>query len=93
MRSPKGGKNKLTHNSPVKKVLKGKGAAKAKNPKREISRETIEKFLLRYLDDAKKASPKKASPRKVLPRKPRLPLTKQEKETLKVMRSIGKLVL
>jgi len=83
MRSPKGGKNKLTHNSPVKKVLKGKGAANPKIQKKEIKTKTIVEFLLKSVSDAKKA----------LPKKPRLPLTKREKEILKVMRSIKKLGL
>jgi hypothetical protein len=84
MRSPKGGKNKLTHNSPVKKVLKGQGAAKPKIQKKEIKTKTIVEYLLRSLDYA-------------LPKKPRLPLNprqkKEQKEMLKVMRSIKNLEL
>lgn len=84
LRRAKGGKNKLTRNSPVKKVLKGKGAAKPKNQKREIKTETIVEYLLRSLD-------------KALPKKPRIPLNprqKKEKQDIReVTRSIGNLKL
>lgn len=83
-RRAKGGKNKLTHNSPVKKVLKGQGAAKPKNQKKEIKTKTIVEYLLRSLDYA-------------LPKKPRIPLNprqKKEKQDMrKVMRLIGNLKL
>lgn len=101
MTSPKGGKNKLTRHSPVKKILKGKGAANDKGKKRNMTRKDIADYLQWAVfekaspkkDSPKKASPKKASPIKVLPRKPRLPLTKREKEILKVVNSINKLGL
>jgi hypothetical protein len=111
MTSPKGGKNKLTRHSPVKKILKGKGAANDKGKKRNMTRKDIADYLEWAVFEKespkkaspkkaspkkaspKKASPKKASPIKVLPRKPRLPLTKREKEILKVVNSINKLGL
>jgi hypothetical protein len=87
MRSPspaKGGKNKLKRRGYVKKIFTGQGAAKPKNQKKEISRETIEKFLFEFMDDA-------------LPKTPCLPLNprqKKEKQDMrKVMRSIGNLRL
>ena len=82
MTSPKGGKNKLTRHSPVKKILKGKGAANDKGKKRNMTRKDIADYLEWAVFE--KESPKKASPIKVLPIKPRLPLTKREKEILKV---------
>ena len=106
MTSPKGGKNKLKHHSPVKKILKGKGAANDKGKKRNMMRKDIADYLEWAVFEKespkkaspkkaspKKASPKKASPIKVLPRKPRLPLTKREKEILKVIKSINNLGL
>jgi hypothetical protein len=126
MTSPKGGKNKLKHHSPVKKILKGKGAANDKGKKRNMTRKDIADYLEWAVFEKespkkaspkkaspkkaspkkaspkkaspkkaspKKASPKKASPIKVLPRKPRLPLTKREKEILKVIKSINNLGL
>lgn len=101
MTSPKGGKNKLKHHSPVKKILKGKGAANDKGKKRNMTRKDIADYLEWAVFEKespkkvspKKRSPKKASPIKVLPRKPRLPLTKREKEILKVIKSINNLGL
>jgi hypothetical protein len=84
MRSQKGGKNKLTRNSPVKKVLKGKGAANDKGKKRNMTLEDT---------SPKKASPKKASPKKASPKNPRLPLNPEQKKLLKVIRSIRNLGL
>lgn len=90
MTSPKGGKNRLKRgkSTPTTFRGRGKGAVIPKTPKRKISRKTIVKYLLDSLDDAEKASPIK-----VLPKKPRLPLTKREKEMLKVIKSINKLGL
>ena len=71
MTSPKVGKNILKRRKSTPTIFRGrgKGAAKAKPPKREISRKTIVKYLSNSLDDAKKASPKKASPKKASPKK------------------------
>jgi len=106
MRSPsprraKGGKNKLTHKSPIKKVLKGKGAANDKGKKRNMTLEDIADYLEWIVFEEaspkkaspKKASPKKASPKKALPKQPCLPLNPRQKELLKVMRSIRNLGL
>ena len=110
MTSPKGGKNKLKPRSPVKKILKGKGAANDKG-KKNMTRKDIADYLEWAVFEKgspkkaspkkaspkkgspKKASPKKGSPKKASPRKPRLPLTKQEKKILEVMRSVKKLGL
>ena len=100
MTSPKVGKNILKRRKSTPTIFRGrgKGAAIAKTPERQISRKTIVKYLLDSLDDAKKASPKKASPKKASPKKaspkkPCLPLTKREKEIRKVVNSINKLML
>lgn len=95
MTSPKGGKNKLKPRSPVKKILKGKGAANDKG-KKNMTRKDIADYLewaVFEKGSPKKASPKKGSSKQASPRKPRLPLTKQEKKILEVMRSVKKLGL
>ena len=111
MKSPKGGKNKLKRHSPVKKILTGKGVAKDKGAKINMTNKDIADYLEWAVFEKespkkaspkkaspkkaspKKASPKKASPKKASPKKARLPLTKNEKKILKVIRSINKLGL
>ena len=105
MTSPKGGKNKLKPRSPVKKILKGKGAANDKGKKNMTHKDIADYLEWAVFEKGspkkaspkkaspKKGSPKKASPKKASPRKPRLPLTKQEKKILEVMRSVKKLGL
>ena len=91
MKSPKGGKNKLKRHSSVKKILTGKGVAKDKGAKINMTNKDIADYLEWAVFE--KESPKKASPKKASPKKPRLPLTKKEKKILKVISSINKLRL